>query len=122
MRVVLIPTNTGGRDLPRSGARHSNRTATCGRPSVTVNDWTTPGHHFPLPKRTIHTHTGVPTKSSTTSDGFINYFEKLSLGSIQSDQPENFDHNSNAAAKAWCCTSIPRGRSHLSRSKNSPCE
>jgi hypothetical protein len=64
MRVVLIPTKTAAAcELRRSSARPSKRTVTCGKPSITLDVWTVPGHHLPLPKRTIHTHTGAPAGS-----------------------------------------------------------
>jgi hypothetical protein len=86
MRVVLIPTKTAAAcELRRSGPRPSKRTVTCGRPSITLYDSTVPGHHLPLPKRTIHTHTGAPGESCTTSDGSISSFTDLPPASRSAD-------------------------------------
>ncbi len=80
MRVVLIPTNAAVRELRPARDRPSNRTVTYGIPSITFEDWTLPGHHFPLPKRTSQIHTGLPGKSSTTAVGSISYLSALLRG------------------------------------------
>ncbi len=114
IRVVLIPTKTAaGWELRRSGARPSKRTVTCGKPSITLDAWTVPGHHLPLPKRTIHTHTGAPAESSTTSDGSISSFDRSPHALV--GRQASFAHNSNAAARVSCWTSISRGSSQSSR-------
>jgi hypothetical protein len=79
MRVVLIPTKTEAAcELRRSSPRPSKRTVTCGIPSTKFDVCTVPGHHLPLPRRTIHTHTGAPAESSTTSVGSISSFVPIS--------------------------------------------
>src|ERR1019366_1077471 len=64
IRVVLMPTKTGPSVPFFPTERHSKRVLIIGKGFRAAMDSTEPGHHLPLPTRTIQTQTEAPGLSS----------------------------------------------------------